>query len=97
MASKRKSDEKTDADMEDEEENPDSDAGIFPDYLPILDEFEDMIVWKNFHNKKVPEPKPGVDEEFDEKNLRITELKKQMQNYVDDVQKDTGCDKVSIF
>ena len=34
----------------------------FPDYDPILQDFEEMIVWKSTSGKKIPEPKPGVDE-----------------------------------
>jgi len=38
---------------------------LFPDFRPIIEEFEDMIQWKNVGNKKVPEPTPGQDEGFD--------------------------------
>ena len=52
--------------------------GIFPDYMPILDEFEEMIVWKQCgaKGKKIPEPKKGVDEEFDAKNEKVESIKK---------------------
>lgn len=41
------------------------DDALFPDYSDILQEFEDMISWKSVGKKKVPEPKEGLDEEFD--------------------------------
>ena len=51
--------------------------GIFPDYMPILEEFEEMIVWKQCgaKGKKIPEPKKGVDEEFDAKNEKVESIK----------------------
>ena len=65
-----------DAEMEDEEN--DEKLGIFPDYSPILTEFEDMIVWKQHNGKKIPEPKRGVDKEFDNINETVADIKRQM-------------------
>ena len=79
------------------EEDEVSAEGIFPDYGPILDEFEEMITWKQHLGKKVPEPKRGVDLEFDRTNERVDEIKNRMQEYAEDVAKETGCDQVRIF
>ena len=86
---------KADEDEEMKEGSDDDDvgpAGIFPDYSPILAEFEDMIVWKQYRGKKVPEPKRGVDDEFDKINVTVEEIKRRMEKYVDEVAKETGCD-----
>ena len=58
------------------QQDEEMEEGIFPDYMPILDEFEEMIVWKQYGNKKIPEPKKGVDEEFDNKNDNLDSIKK---------------------
>ena len=50
-------------------------GGIFPNYLPILDEFEDMLEWKVVNGKKIPEPKHGIFEEFDNLNSNIDKIK----------------------
>ena len=42
--------------------------------------------------KKVPEPKMGLDEEFDKMNERIDEIKQELQDYLQEVRKDTGCE-----
>ncbi len=46
--------------------------GIFPDYEPILQDFESMICWKIGENRrKVPEPVPGMAPEFDSANKKV--------------------------
>ena len=66
-----------DVDMQSQSEDEDDhiDGGIFPDYGPLLEEFNDMVVWKSAGNKKIPEPKHGIDDEFDQKNERIENLR----------------------
>ena len=54
-----------DEEMKEGDSDDDDVEGIFPDYSPILDEFEDMIIWKSHGKSKIPEPKRGVFEEFD--------------------------------
>ena len=56
--------------------------GIFPDYEPILQDFESMVVWKSLKGKKIPEPKKGVDEDFDNVNVRVDEIRSKMHSYV---------------
>ena len=70
--------------------------GIFPDYEPILQDFESMVVWKSLKGKKIPEPKKGVDEDFDNVNVRVDEIRSKMHSYVKDVAKDTGCKDVQL-
>lgn len=67
-----------------------SNDGIFPDYIPILDEFEGMITWKTFGGKKIPEPKSGIDPNYDDSNKSVESIKNQMSDYVKDVEKDIG-------
>lgn len=71
--------------------------GIFPDYKPILDEFEGMIIWKQLDkNHKVPEPKKGIDPDFDNTNVRVEKIRANLESYVEDVKKDTRCEQVSL-
>jgi hypothetical protein len=52
-----------------------------------------MIIWKQLDkNHKVPEPKHGIDPEFDNTNVRVEKIRAEMASYVKDVKKDTGCD-----
>ena len=74
----------------------DEEEGIFPNYIPILDEFANMIEWKSFGGKRIPEPKRGIDEEFDGFNEAVNKIKEQMQDYAKDVEKDIGS-KVVLF
>ena len=69
---------------EEESKQPDG-AGIFPNYLPLLEEFESYIEWKSYRGKKVPEPRMGVDEDFDAQNAKVKEIRKQLDNYLKDV------------
>ena len=89
-------DANTDAEMK-SDNSGDAADGIFPDYLPILQEFEDMVVWKQHKGKKIPEPRWGVDPEFDDTNKKVEAIHQRMQDYLKDVQKDTGCDKAKLF
>ena len=85
---------------EDEEETKGGESngpGIYPDYEPILQEFEEMIVWKSIKGKKIPEPKKGIDENFDNVNDKISEVRSKIQSYISDVAKDTGCKSVELF
>jgi len=67
--------------------------GIFPDYRPILDEFEGMIIWKQLDKShKVPEPKKGIDPDFDNANVRVEKIRLNMENYVEEVKKETHCE-----
>ena len=57
-----------DEDQDEEMKEDDEDSGIYPNYLPILDEFDRMIIWKSSGSSKIPEPRKGFDEEFDRVN-----------------------------
>ena len=96
---------KHDADVEmksqsDEEEKSDGEEqadGIYPNYEPIFQEFNNLIQWKTVGKSKVPEPILGIDEEFDEKNQVVDQIKEKINAYVEDVSKETGCKDVKIF
>ena len=60
---------------------------LFPDYIPILDEFAEMITWKNAGGHKVPEPKLGLDPEFDACNDQVEQAKTDLDEYLEDVKK----------
>ena len=65
-----------------EEEDADDDqaggVGIFPNYEPIFEEFNELIVWKKAGKQKVPEPVLGIDEEFDKKNQVVEDIKEEL-------------------
>ena len=61
---------------------------MFPDYEPILKEFENMIQWKAIGKKKIPEPVRGLDEEFDKANDRVEGIKLKIDNYLNVVKKE---------
>ena len=86
----RKADEDTEMKGEESDADENSNDGIFPDYVPILDEFAGMITWKTFGGKKIPEPKLGIDPNYDDSNKSVESIKKQMSDYVKDAEKDIG-------
>ena len=61
---------------------------IFPDFSPIIQEFEDMIQWKTVGKKKVPEPRPGLDENFDRANRAVEKVKHEIEEYLDTIKKE---------
>ena len=73
--------------MTDEEEEKIEGETIFPDFRPIIEEFEEMIQWKSVGTKKVPEPAPGQDEEFDRANDRVEKIKAQLEDYLEGIRK----------
>lgn len=95
-----------DADMnshsEDEEQSGEEgkdgeSVGIFPDYMPILAQFDKMVVWKQAGKQKVPEPVRGLDEEFDAKNEKVENIRDRMDTYIETIKKSTGCKNVALF
>ena len=86
-----------DEDQDEEMKEDDEDSGIYPNYLPILDEFDRMIIWKSSGSSKIPEPRKGFDEEFDRVNQSVDQIKKRMQQYVKDVQIELGCPDVQLI
>jgi len=47
----------TEADANEKDDGGAVEHSLYPDYLPILDEFENFITWTKVDGKKVPEPK----------------------------------------
>jgi len=47
-----------------------------------------MIQWKAVGKKKVPEPVPGLDENFDRANNRVERIKHEIENYIEIPRKD---------
>lgn len=55
-----------------------------------VNEFEKLIVWKLVAGPgkvEIPEPQSGIDEIFDEANQKIENLKKELQDYLGNIQK----------
>lgn len=63
-------------------------TAIFPDYSGVIEEFEKMIQWKSVGSKKVPEPVPGLDEEFDQANAKVEKIKGRLETYIEKVRKE---------
>ncbi len=68
---------------------------IFPDFSPIIQSFEDMIQWKTIGKKKIPEPKPGLDENFDKANRSVEREKSKIEDYLDTVKKELKTKNIS--
>ena len=51
---------------------------LFPDYMPILAEFGEMIVWKVTGGHRIPEPVLGLDPEFDQYNDNVDKAKEDL-------------------
>jgi len=58
---------------------------LLPDFRGELHRFSSIITWKVVGKKKIPEPKEGLDEEFDKSKLRIEEVKANLNDYLDEV------------
>ena len=69
---------------------------MFPDFSPIIEDFEKMIQWKSVGTKKVAEPVPGLDENFDEANENVERIKGQLNEYLEKVRKDLKCRNVNF-
>ena len=67
--------------------------GLFPDYSPILEEFENMIVWKGY----VPQPRKGIFEEFDKIDQKLSQIRHSLKEYVEQVIRQTGCPTVKLI
>ena len=79
-----------DAEMMDKNETGE---GLFPDYSPILEEFENMIVWKGY----VPQPRKGIFEEFDKIDQKLSQIRHSLKEYVEQVIRQTGCPTVKLI
>lgn len=79
-----------DAEMIDKNETG---QGLFPDYSPILEEFENMIVWKGY----VPQPRKGIFEEFDKIDQKLSQIRHSLKEYVEQVIRQTGCPTVKLI
>lgn len=68
---------------------------LYPDYISILDDFDGMVTWKKSGNQKVAEPKVGLDKNFDSCNKAVDEMKKFLDQYLQQVKKSTKCSEAS--
>ncbi len=60
----------------------DTDDGLFPTKIvKLIESFEGMIVWKRTQNgdDEIPEPQPGLDEDFDAANAAVDEVKGRLE------------------
>ena len=56
--------------------------GMFPDLLPEIRYIESMLIWKWIGDQFIPEPAPGFSVDFDTKNQRVSEIKKEFKLYL---------------
>ena len=57
-------------------------GGLYPEgILDDIAEFEKMIVWKRTQGgeEEIPEPQPGLDENFDRQNAAVDEIKARLE------------------
>lgn len=93
---KRKRRQVNDEESKGDTSNAEEDStAIFPDYSTIIEEFEKMIQWKSVGSKKVPEPVPGLDEEFDQANARVEKIKEKLEKYIEKVRKELKCRNIN--
>lgn len=63
----------------------------------MLKDFEAMISWKNAGGgKKVPEPKLGLDQEFDTANQEVENNKDKIREYVASISEELKCDESQV-
>ncbi len=60
---------------------------LFPDYGHLLEDFKSMIQWKAVGTKKVPEPTPGQDPDFDRANAKVDGIKDKLDKYLEKIRK----------
>ena len=73
----------TRADTDDGEDQ----GGLLPgDVEDIIDEFDQLIVWKKVaggaNAVEVPEPQKGIDEDFDEANAQVDAIKEELNDFL---------------
>lgn len=62
-----------------------------------MKDFEAMISWKNAGGgKKVPEPKLGLDQEFDTANQEVVDNKDKIEQYVESVRQALKCEDSKV-
>ena len=55
-----------------------------------------MIVWKQSNGSKIPEPKSGLDDEFDASNAAVEDAKSAIESYLSDVKKLLNCKEAKL-
>ncbi|CAI2370987.1 unnamed protein product [Moneuplotes crassus] len=69
-------------------EELDDDKGVLPDVSEEMEEFEQMIEWKtDKEDKPLPQPKDGLDKEFDAVKQRILGIEDRFYDYLVTIQK----------
>ena len=67
------------------------DGGLVPEKIKeALEEFEGLILWKTVAGPtklEVPEPQPGIDEEFDDANRQVNVIKDDLEEYCEKMRK----------
>jgi len=78
--------------------NSAEEPGLFPDLREAIEEFEFMIVWKKVQGSEddIPEPKPGIDEEFDKANQDVDRIKFDLDEELDKIKQLFPSDKLRI-
>lgn len=68
---------------------------MVPDMEEAIKELDYLVIWKRVSGlygvpggeDDIPEPRRGIDEQFDEANDKVTEIKDNMQKYVDTIKR----------
>lgn len=63
----------------------DDEGGLLPlDYKVELEKFDKLIVWKKAEGAdvEIPEPQRGLDQNFDQANDGVNQVKQQLEEYI---------------
>lgn len=70
--------------------------GLFDNYLPLLEPFEQNIVWcPSAHNYKMPRPAKGLDPRIDKVCEKMDSFKIDLTNFMNDAKTAFGSKGVS--
>ena len=70
------------------EQNKGKTGGILPDVWKEYRKFDEVILWKKLDKKEVPEPKWGLDKNFDEANDAIEWIKAGIEKYHKEIKRE---------
>lgn len=76
----------------------DDDGGLLPrNYLGELEKFEKLIVWKKAEGAdvEIPEPQRGLDQNFDQANDGVNQVKQQLEDYIGTIRTQLKCKRIS--
>jgi hypothetical protein len=64
-------------------------GGLMPFLEDAINQFEALVVWKKAagSDDDIPEPRLGLDQNFDDANIKVNQLKQKIDNYLVTVKK----------